>query len=155
MSALVIGVGQTDRSDDAVGLLVAAEVGRIAPAVDVVTVTSPTRLVDAWEGRDDVAVVDAVRTGRSAGAITLVEVGNRPLPARPGAGGSHGFGVAEAVELGRALGRLPRHLVVVGVEASTFAIGAELTPEVVAAVPAAARAVLGAVAAAAHEMEVR
>lgn len=155
MSALVIGVGQADRGDDAVGPLVAAEVRRVAPTVDVVTVSSPTRLVETWEGRDDVAVVDAVRTGRPAGAITLVEVGNRPLPARPGAGGSHGFGVAEAVELGRALGRLPRHLVVVGVEAATFGVGAEPTPEVVVAVPAAARAVLGAVGAAAPEMEVR
>ena len=155
MNALVIGVGQHDRGDDAVGLLVAAEVRRTAPAVDVVTVTSPSRLVESWEGRDDVAVVDAIRTGRPAGAVTLVEVGDRPLPARPGAGGSHGFGVAEAVELGRALGRLPRRLVIVGVEAGTFAIGADLTPEVVAAVPAATQAVLRAVAAAAQESEVR
>jgi hydrogenase maturation protease len=146
MSALVIGVGQADRGDDAVGPLVAAEVRRTAPAVDVVTVDSPTRLLDSWQGRDVVVVVDAVRTGRPAGAITLVEVGHRPLPARPGAGGSHGFGVAEAVELGRVLGRLPSHLVVVGVEAATFAIGAGLTPAVVAAVPAATEAALRTVA---------
>jgi hydrogenase maturation protease len=155
MSALVIGVGQADRSDDAVGLLVAAEVRRTATAVDVVTVSSPTRLVDTWEGRNDVVVVDAIRTGRPAGAVTLVEVGNRPLPVHPGAGGSHGFGVAEAIELGRALGRLPRRLVVVGVEAASFALGAEPTPEVVAAVPAAAEAVLRALTAAADDGGVR
>jgi len=155
VSALVIGVGQPDRGDHAVGLLVAAEVRRTAPAVDVVTVSSPTRLIDTWGGRDAVAVVDAVRTGRPAGAIALVEVGDRPLPARPGAGGSHGFGVAEAVELGRALGRLPHHLIVVGVEAATVAIGAEPTPEVVAAVPAAAEAVLDAITAVVPEMEIR
>jgi hydrogenase maturation protease len=155
MSALVIGVGQAGRADDVVGLLVAAEVRRTTPAVDVVTLDSPTRLLDTWEDRDDVVVVDAIRTGRSPGTITLVEVGDRRLPARAGAGGSHGFGVAEAVELGRTLGRLPRRLVIVGVEAATFAIGAEVTPDVVAAVPAARQAVLGALAAAPQESQVR
>ena len=42
------------------------------------------------------------------------------------------------VELGRALGRLPDRLVVVGVEAEGFDHGAPLTPQVAAAVPIAA-----------------
>jgi hydrogenase maturation protease len=42
------------------------------------------------------------------------------------------------VELGRALGRLPNRLVVVGVEAERFDHGAPLSPHVAAAVPVAA-----------------
>lgn len=142
MSALVIGVGQPHRGDDAVGLAVADQVRRAEPACEVVTVSSPTRLVDLWEGRDDVVVVDALRTAGPAGRVVVVEVGSDPLPARPGAGGSHGFGVAEAVELGRSLDRLPRRLAVVGVTAETFTQGAELTPVVAAAVEPAAQEVL-------------
>ena len=91
-------------------------------------------------------VVDAVRTGRAPGEVTVVEVGAHALPARPGADGSHGFGVAEAVELGRALDRLPRRLVVVGVEAATFSTGAAVTPAVADAVGAATEAVTTALA---------
>lgn len=151
MSPLVVGVGQPDRGDDVLGLLVAEEVRRQAPGCTVMTVTSPTRLIDAWEGWDEVVVVDAVRTGRAPGELTVVEVGDRLLPARPGAGGSHGFGVAEAVELGRSLDRLPRRLVVVGVEAQTFAQGAAMSPAVARAVDRATRAVIDVLPATAHE----
>jgi hydrogenase maturation protease len=92
-------------------------------------------------GLADVVVVDAVRTGRPTGAVSVVDVATDPLPAHPGAGGSHGFGVAEAVELSRVLGRLPRRLVVVGVEAGTFGQGAALSREVERAVGGALRAV--------------
>jgi hydrogenase maturation protease len=39
-------------------------------------------------------------------------------------------GVAETVALGRTLGRLPRRLVIVGVEAERFEFGAPLSPAV-------------------------
>jgi hydrogenase maturation protease len=147
VTALVVGVGQSDRGDDAAGLLVAEQVRRAEPDVEVVTVASPTRLLDLWDDRDDVVVVDAIRSGRCAGEVIAVDVTDRPLRAQSGAGGSHGFGVAEAVELSRSLGRLPQRLVVVGVEAETFAQGAGLSPAVAAAVPRATAAVLRALAA--------
>jgi hydrogenase maturation protease len=98
--------------------------------------------VDAWDARSDVVVIDAIRSGRDVGEITVVHVGDDPLPAQPGAGGSHGFGVAEAVELSRALGRLPERLVVVGIEAADFTQGAELTPEVGDAIEVATEVVV-------------
>jgi hydrogenase maturation protease len=51
-----------------------------------------------------------------------------------------------AVELARALDRLPRRLWIVGVEAVGFEHGAGLSPPVAAAVPAAVAAVLGCLA---------
>ena len=139
MSTLVIGLGERARGDDAVGLLVADAVHRDDHPCEVIAVTSPTRLLDAWDGHDDVVVVDAVHSGRAPGELSVIEVGQRSLPIPSGAGGSHGFGLAEVVELGRALGRLPKRLVLVGVEARSFAQGADLTPAVADAVlPAAA-----------------
>ena len=57
-----------------------------------------------------------------------------------GRGGSHAFGLAGAVELSRTLGTLPRHLVVIAVEAATFAPRPP-SPQVEAALPAALVAV--------------
>jgi hydrogenase maturation protease len=54
---------------------------------------------------------------------------------------SHGLGVAQAVELGCVLGRLPRRLIVVGIEGADFGPGSNLTAAVAAAVEPAARLV--------------
>jgi hydrogenase maturation protease len=61
----------------------------------------------------------------------------------PGPAGTHGFGLAGAIELARALDRLPPRFVVVGIEAQGFDHGAPLSAPVLAAIPRATDAVLG------------
>jgi hydrogenase maturation protease len=146
---LVIGMGHGDRGDDAVG----AEVARVVaaagiPGVRVLEHEDPTALLDLWAGHDPVVVVDAVRSGRPPGTVHRLETG-AGAPRMPpsawagtGRGGTHAFGLAAAVELARALNRLPPRLVVVGVEATTFEYGAPLSAPVAAAVPDAAAQVL-------------
>ena len=56
------------------------------------------------------------------------------LPPELFRGSTHALGVAEAVELGRALQRLPRSLLVFGIEGKHFDAGAGLSPEVERAV---------------------
>jgi hydrogenase maturation protease len=55
---------------------------------------------------------------------------------------THAFGVGDAIELARALGRLPRHVVVYGVEGGDFAAGEGLTTQVQASVEKVAGSVL-------------
>lgn len=90
----------------------------------------PTRLLDLWEGLDTVVVVDAVRSGAAPGTIHRVDAGTGPLPRELGLASTHAMGIADALELGRALGRAPRRIVVVGVEGASFAMGEELSPAV-------------------------
>lgn len=108
------------------------------------TTADPAELLDLWAGTGLAVVVDAVRAGPGArpGSLILLRTApaEPPLPAglTAGPGGTHALGLAEAVELGRALSRLPRRLVVLGVVAAGFAAGAPLSPPVAAAVDAAA-----------------
>jgi hydrogenase maturation protease len=139
----VVGVGAMDRGDDAIGVLVADRVRELqAAGVTVVPVASSVELLDVFDQYDVVVVVDAIRSGAEAGTVTVTVVDEAPLPARSGGGGTHGFGVAEAVELARALGRLPARLVLVGVELADATLGTPVTEEVQGAVDQAARAVL-------------
>jgi hydrogenase maturation protease len=46
---------------------------------------------------------------------------------------SHGFGVAVAIELARALGTLPPHCILYAIEAVDFTSGAALSPAVASA----------------------
>jgi hydrogenase maturation protease len=82
-------------------------------------------------------VVDAVVTGGPAGTLHRFELGAEAPPLPAGVrerGGTHAVGLATAVELGRALHRLPARVVVVAVEAGGFDVGAPLSPPVAAAV---------------------
>jgi len=150
---LVVGLGSADRGDDAVGGHVARALAALEdPRVVVAQYADPTDLIELWTGRDRVVVVDATCSGAAPGTLRLLETGTQqsPLPeaawVRTGRGGTHAFGLAAAVELARALRRLPAHVTVVGVEAATLEPGAPLSPAVAAAVPAAVAAVLDAVA---------
>ena len=51
--------------------------------------------------------------------------------------------LGEAVAMARALGRLPKRVVVFGVEGEKFEVGEQLTPAVAAAVPVVVAAVSG------------
>jgi hydrogenase maturation protease len=128
----VIGVGNALRGDDGAGpeavrRLRARGLDAIACAAD------PQALLDAWQGAERVVVVDAMQSGRPPGTVTRFDATRTPLPATGFRGSTHGLGVAEAIELGRALGRLPVSLEIVGVEGARWDHGAPLSPAVDAA----------------------
>jgi hydrogenase maturation protease len=139
----VVCVGNRWRSDDAVGLEVAGRLQGTLPAgVELFEREGePTALIDAWEGADALWLVDAVSSGAEAGTVHRLDASERGLPAELFRGSTHHVGLAEAVELARALGRLPQHTVVYGVEGGSFEVGDELTPAVAAAVERVAEAV--------------
>jgi hydrogenase maturation protease len=131
----VIGVGNAYRGDDAVGLLVARRLcDRGLEAIE--EEGEPVALIDTFADRDTVVLVDAVRSGSTPGTVHRVDVSDRSLPtALLGSTSTHAIGLGEAIELARALGRLPRRIVVFGVEGARFDVGAALSPDVAAAVP--------------------
>jgi hydrogenase maturation protease len=139
----IVGVGNPWRGDDAAGLVVARRLeGTLPPGVAALErAGEPTGLLDAWDGADAVWLVDAVSSGVPAGTVHRLDASEHELPAHLFRTSTHQLGLAEIVELGRALGRLPRQLVVYGVEGGSFEAGARLTPEVELAAGTVARAV--------------
>ena len=142
---VVIGVGNPLRHDDGVGPRVARELEALAPpGVEVRTHDgNGPGLMDAWQGASAAVVVDAVSSGAPAGTILRFDAGARPLPGHLRATCStHGFGLDNAVELARALDRLPGRLIVIGVEGDDFSRGSGLSGAVEAAVERAVEAVM-------------
>jgi hydrogenase maturation protease len=147
----VIGVGNRWRSDDAAGLEVVARLrGTLPDAVELLEREGePTSLIDAWSGAEAVWIVDAVSSGVPPGTLHRLDAAERELPAEVFRTSTHHFGLAEAVELARAVGALPPRLVVFGIEAARLELGDTLTPDVADAVGRAADAVRGEVLASA------
>jgi hydrogenase maturation protease len=139
----VIGVGNDLRGDDAAGLLVARKLrGICGDGLRVVECEGePVGLLDMWQGCEPTIIVDATQSGAAPGTIRRIAAHAGPLP--PGLAGTstHLLGVAEAVELARALGRLPARTIVYGIEGATFDTGAPLSEVVQAAVERVAAAI--------------
>jgi hydrogenase maturation protease len=148
-SLRVVGFGNRWRGDDAVGLEVAARLeGKLPDEVEVVAREGePTGLIDTWEPGDEVWLVDAVSSGAAPGTVHRLDASERELPAEIFRASTHHLGVPEAVELARALGRLPRRVIVYGVEGADFDAGRGITPEVAAAAEQVVEAVREEVAA--------
>jgi hydrogenase maturation protease len=143
---LVIGVGNERRGDDGAGLETARRLreGARLAEIDVREAQGEAiELLDAWQDRDAVVLVDAMRSGAAPGTIRRLDASREPLPARlRGSSSTHAVALDQAIELARALDRLPQRVVVYAVEGRCFETGAEVSDEVAAAVPALADAVL-------------
>ena len=62
---LIVGIGNPDRGDDAIGLAVAERL--VDDGTVVLSSGDPTNLIAAWEHRNWVIVIDAVRTNQLPG----------------------------------------------------------------------------------------
>jgi hydrogenase maturation protease len=141
----VIGIGNRYRRDDAAGLEVASRLSRSARASTRIVESEgePTGLISEWDGLDHALVIDAVRSSAPAGTVHRFEAAEAPLPATVFGVSTHAMGMVEAVELARALDRLPRRLTVYGIEGRDFGAGVGLSPGVERAVVALVKELAG------------
>ena len=131
-ATVVIGIGNRLRGDDAAGVVAAEQLrARVPEGVEVVSCDEePSRLMEAWAGVESVVLIDTVSSGAPPGTLHRFDAGEEAVPARTFRSSTHAIGIAETIELARALGRLPARIRVYGIEAGGFATGAELTPAV-------------------------
>ncbi|HEY4930034.1 MAG TPA: hydrogenase maturation protease [Terriglobales bacterium] len=135
-SIVVIGVGNDYRSDDGVGIVIARRLRAQLPAeINIIEASGEgVSLLDAWQGATSVILLDAACFGRRAGTVYRFDASTEPIPSAFLNYSTHGFSLAEAVELSRVLHELPPHLIVYGIEGGTFEAGVELSPAVEGAV---------------------
>lgn len=129
----IIGVGNALRGDDGAAAAVVAHLR----ADDIPAYAfdgDGAELMEMWVGQGRVIVIDAAMSGAAPGTLHRFEANFEELPKNFFRHSTHQFGVAEAVEMARTLGRLPRELIVYGIEGQDFNLGATLSPDVELAV---------------------
>jgi hydrogenase maturation protease len=132
---LVIGVGNAWRRDDGAGLAAARALRkRRIPGVKVVESGGGIELVELFKDASSVVVVDAMSSGAKPGTLRRFNAAKRPIPTKCFRLSSHTVSLPMAVELSRALGTLPKRLVVLGIEGKDFRSGGSLSPPVERAV---------------------
>lgn len=130
---LVIGVGNRMRRDDGAGPAVLDALA--ARGIETVEVNGDcAQLIELWDGRPLVHVVDAMRSNAVAGAVLRLDAAQDSIPCASFPNTSHLIGVAEAAEIARYLGRRPDRLIVWGIEGAAFDHGETMSRAVTAAV---------------------
>lgn len=134
----IIGVGNDYRCDDRVGLVAARALqirGDALPGVMILEQSGEgTDLMACFQDAGTVVLIDAMVSGEAQGTIHRVNAREQPLSPECFRCSTHAFGVAEAIELARALGQLPPRVIVYGIEGERFEPGVELSlPVAVAA----------------------
>lgn len=129
---LVICIGNRYRGDDAAGLQVARLLKeRTSKNIEVIEESGEgTALIEAWGDAARVIIVDAVASNREPGTLHRLDVHKQSVPKGFFRYSTHAFGLAEAIELARAIGRLPPSLIVYGIEGKSFDAGNALSEEV-------------------------
>jgi hydrogenase maturation protease len=132
---IVLGIGNIERGDDGAGRAVARLLRHMLSApVDIVEQDGEaTSLLAKLDGVATAYLIDACVSNAPPGTIHRIDANHAPLPQPCSDLSTHGFGLAAAIELGRALGSLPPRTIVYAIEAESFAAGAPLSEPVAAA----------------------
>lgn len=141
---IVIGLGNEHRSDDRCGLEVVRRLrGHLPRAVRLTEgPRDALRLLDLWAGAGRAIVVDAMQGNGRPGSVRRFEIEGTGALGHTVSTSTHGLGLAEAIEIGRSLGRLPERLTVFGIEVAELRMGERLGPEVADAVERVAEEIL-------------
>ncbi|MEW5795319.1 MAG: hydrogenase maturation protease [Candidatus Zixiibacteriota bacterium] len=135
-SHVVIGLGNEFRSDDGGGPTAARRVGRLCGRrVQVIApLTDGAGLVMLWGEVELVILIDSVKSGSPPGTVFRFEPLREEIPEEvfhPTT--THRFSVSQIIRLARVLGRLPKQLIVYGIEGVDFDYGTTMSPAVAAA----------------------
>ena len=142
---LVVGLGNPDRGDDAVGAIVAQKLAGQLPADVALLVRSSDMLslIDDWAGFDALVCVDAAAPMGVPGRFHRINLMTDELPPNVSFTSCHAFSLIDAIRLARTLDRAPQDIVVYAVEGCCFDGGAPVTAAVAAAASEVARHVIG------------
>ena len=142
---VIIGVGNQCRNDDGAGIYIARKLkAENLPQTRIeFNIGDAASLMDSWNSSDTAILVDTVKSGALPGQIYRFQAPSPFIPKGFFHWTTHNFGMAETVELAMILNRLPRFLIIYGIEGKCFETGRGLTPEVERAAQTVIRLVLG------------
>jgi hydrogenase maturation protease len=129
---IVLGIGNIERGDDGAGRATVRLLGHmLGDRVEIAEQNGEaTALLARLDGAASAYIVDACKSNAPPGTVHRIDANHAPLPQAYSDLSTHGFGLAAAIELGRALGQLPPRTIVYAIEGDSFEAGAPLSPAV-------------------------
>lgn len=133
----IMAVGNPLYGDDGVGAAVLERIrdGDLFPGAELIDAgVDALSLIDRFDEALHI-IIDAARMGQAPGRVLRFTPDEVRLRIRGDHLSLHGFGLAEAFAMADAIGRMPRRVVILGVEPAVVAIDKGLSGVVAEAVP--------------------
>jgi len=133
MNVLVLGIGNVLMMDDSVGVRAVEELEQGYSFMEGVELldggTSGIELLSSIQDRDYLIIIDAIKSGFAPGTVVRVE--GEDVPARFMTRISpHQLGLSDVLAAATISGRLPKNMVLFGIEPKTIELGLGLSGEV-------------------------
>ncbi|MEW6164863.1 MAG: HyaD/HybD family hydrogenase maturation endopeptidase [Pseudomonadota bacterium] len=139
MKAVVLGVGNTIRADEGVGVRVVEALERdyvLPSGVSAIDAgTSSMEMLEDLSHLDFLLIVDAITAGKPPGTLVKLAGDEVPVFFRRNLS-PHGIGLSDVLAALEFMGAEPKETVILGVQPVSLELSTELTPEVAACVPA-------------------
>jgi len=138
ISIAVVGIGNNLLQDDGAGIHALRHFESHNPDEDVECLDAGTvglALMDRLSNLDGLVAVDAMRLGKPAGTITVLEGEEMDAHLRNHHGSVHELGLSDILDALRLCGDLPDNRALVGIEPEVMDWGTEPTDKVAAAIP--------------------
>ena len=137
MRTIVLGIGNTLMSDEAVGVRVVEALQERPMPAEVQLIDGGTcgmELLDELADTDLLIVVDAVLAGKAPGELVRLAGAEVPSFFRSKLS-PHQIGLSDVLASLEFAGQPPREIVVIGIQPLTFALSLDMTPAIAARVP--------------------
>jgi len=138
MKAVVLGVGNTIRADEGVGVRVVETLERDYLLPDGVVAidagTSSMEMLEDLSHLDFLLVVDAIAAGKPPGTLVKLAGDEVPVFFRRNLS-PHGIGLSDVLAALEFIGAEPRETVIVGAQPVSLELSTELTPGIASLVP--------------------
>lgn len=141
ISIAVVGIGNNLLQDDGAGIHALRHFESRNPDEEVECLDAGTvglALMDRLSNLDGLVAVDAMRLGKPAGTITVLQGDEMDAHLRNHHGSVHELGLSDILDALRLCGDLPDNRALVGIEPELMDWGTEPTKKVAAAIPDAA-----------------
>lgn len=142
-TVLILGLGNTLLTDEAVGVRVAEHVSTLPEAAELGLRaldggTMGLTLMIEMEDSDAMVVVDSAYLNAAPGTIEVFEGAEMDHFLRTRGRNPHDIGLDDVMDGLRLRGAVPERRALVGIQPENLTVGEEMTPNVAAAVPRAA-----------------
>jgi hydrogenase maturation protease len=138
LRVVILGVGNTIRADEGVGVRVVEALERdyVLPegVVAIDGGTSSMEMLDDLSSLDFLLVIDAINDSKSPGTLIRLAGDDVPVFFRRNLS-PHGIGLSDVLAALEFMGAQPQETLILGVQPLSMNLGTELTPSIAACVP--------------------
>ncbi|MEK7819310.1 MAG: hydrogenase maturation protease, partial [Bacteroidota bacterium] len=129
MRIKIIGIGNINRSDDSLGLVILQQLSemKFKNVIFENNYGDGFALIESMKNFDKVILIDSISSDSNVGKFHKIDVNKNQFDFKFSLPSTHSFGILEAIKLAKQLKKLPNRCFVFGIEGKDFSFSKDLS----------------------------